>query len=129
MYFVCLCVYSGHRGDPLVFHIIPITEDKGHLWITGRTIRKSSYFKIATSATKGEALCPPKPSSLKYWGLENLKGEGVGTWEYEIWRVLVRQFALGMLSTALVPSSAPLWDVVYPRPVNTPTPFPGGEPF
>lgn len=53
----------------------------------------------------------------------------MGIREHEIWRVLVRQFALGMLSKAVIPSSVPLWDVVYPGPVNTPAILPGGEPF
>ncbi len=70
------------------------------------------------------------PTSSNYRLSRPLLGEGL-LWakEYEIWQVLVRQFALGMLSTALIPSFAPLWDVVYPRPVNTSIPLPGGQPF
>lgn len=67
---------------------------------------------------------------LHLQALKTLVGRGA-SWgkEYEIWQVLVRQFALGMLSPALIPSFAPLWDVVYPRPVNMSIPLPGGQPF
>lgn len=71
----------------MIFHIIPF-KDKGHLWINERTIRRSYYFKHTTSALKREALCPKKPLSPSELG-----GEEVGIREYEIWRVLVRQFA------------------------------------
>ncbi len=130
---VCiLCVFVCTQDTEVIlwyFTLFPLQKIRA-LMDQRKDNKKVLLFQThTTSALKGEALCPMKPFSLKYWGLESLKGEGLGIREYEIWPVLVRQFALGMLSTALIPSSAPLWDVVYPRPVNTPTPFPGGEPF
>lgn len=99
-------------GILFIFPMIP-NEIKGP--INKRTIRKSHYFKHIQHLPSGEkhfALRIPSPQNCK---------EGGRIREHEIWRVLVRQFALGMLFTALIPSSAPQWDAVnlktgqYPR--------------
>lgn len=113
-----------HRWHPLVFHIISVAEEKGHWRIKGATIRSllfQTHNQQQLSRDKHFAPWSTSPSSIEVlracWGRRKIR-------ENEIWRVLVRQFALGTLSMALIPFSTRLWDVVYPRLVNTPSPLP-----
>lgn len=76
---------KGQKEIPLFFFFFPNTQ---HLF----------------SRENGALFLKKPPPSLPSTLLPQSLGAAVGIMEYEIWRVLVRQFALGMLSVAPIPS-------------------------